>query len=135
VAWTIFVALSFVCGLAMLVYGLAADTAGWNHMNVGLQWLVVLLPIASVLTLAVLCGQRGLSWTAVVMLAVFLGATQTGLMMEFDTARVTMAFMPAALMIFCAAALASKMAWIARASPALAVLGLLAVGLAAVRHQ
>jgi len=134
VAWTIFVALSFVCGLAMLVYGLTADTAGWNHMNVGLQWLVVLLPIASALTLAVLCGQRGLSRTAVAMLAVFLGATQTGLMIEFDTARLTTAFMPAALVVICAATLASKIHWIARASPALAILGLLALGLAAIRR-
>ena len=72
------------------------------------QYLVVWLPLVSMVTLALLCGiavRSGWRWTAVAAIGVILGAVQFTLIVLTNSSRLGNSFLPAVLLALSVAAL------------------------------
>src|SRR5437773_8941608 len=109
--WMLFLLSSLAVALAALRFTLFADLRGWAQMNYLGTFLVVWLPLVSIVTLALLCGlaaRTGLPWTAVAAVSFLLGSVQYGLIVQTNSSRFANSFLPAVLLALSCAALALR---------------------------
>jgi len=135
-AWTIFLWCALTAGLAALGWGLSATmTGGWNGFTVTMDWLVFVLPPASLVALCVLCGmalRAEIRWTAVAMLVVFLSSAQFAILVCDSGGRFNIVLLPAALCALSVFGLSPRpvLDRLTQSAPWLAALGLLLLGVA-----
>jgi hypothetical protein len=107
--WMLFAISSMGVALAALRFTLFADKSGWSSMNHLALFLVVWLPLVSVVTLALLCGvalRTGLRWSAVAGISLLLGAVQFVLIAQTNSDRLANSFLPFVLLTLSGVALA-----------------------------
>jgi hypothetical protein len=106
--WMLFAISAMAMALAALRFTLFSSTKSWDVMHYLGTYLVVWLPLVSMVTLALLCGiavRSGWRWTAVAAIGVILGAVQFTLIVLTNSSRLGNSFLPAVLLALSVAAL------------------------------